>query len=189
MSRLLFFIISLAPKGLLFHLWHFYYFTYFYQHPLLLLLPLSHYYLHYFYPKLLLLLFISKTIISIICFRVYYYNYGHYHTIIFIIVLPDYYHTYCFRILLYALLFSQLIISIMTIMAIKNCYNTYNWYNSNNIYLITPAQKKRFMASHTGFNSLNALVYTWGSYCSKKIAKSRWWVHLHLGLHLQETGV
>ena len=36
------------------------------------------------------------------------------------------------------------------------------------------------MATHTGFNSLNALVYTWGSYCSKKIAKSRRWVHLHL---------
>jgi hypothetical protein len=47
------FIISLTPKGLLFHsgLWHLYHFTYSYPHRLLLLLPLSHYYLHYLYLK------------------------------------------------------------------------------------------------------------------------------------------
>ncbi len=58
MSWLLFFIISLSQKGLLFHLWHFYYFTYFYQHKLL----------HYLYINLLLLFFFSKPIILIISF-------------------------------------------------------------------------------------------------------------------------
>ncbi len=75
MSRLLFFIISLSPKWLLFHLWHFYYFTYFYPHRLLLLLHLSHYiciifiwnyYTYYPFRRLLCDLFLSAYILLLL---------------------------------------------------------------------------------------------------------------------------
>ena len=45
------------------------------------------------------------------------------------------------------------------------------------------------MATDTGLNSLNAFLYTWGSYRSKNIAKSRWSMLLRFGRHPQETGV
>ena len=101
MSRLLFFIISLSQKGLLFHLWHFYYFTYFYQHTILLLLQLSHYYSNYFYIKLLWQLSFSKTIITIISVRIFFFNYCYYHTIICMIFISIYYCYYFFRNLLF----------------------------------------------------------------------------------------
>jgi hypothetical protein len=39
------------------------------------------------------------------------------------------------------------------------------------------------MATDTWFNSPNAFVYIRGSYGSKKIARSRWYVHLRFGRH------
>ncbi len=51
------------------------------------------------------------------------------------------------------------------------------------IYMYPPCTFKWYMASDTGFNSRNAFVYIWGSYCSKNIAKSRWLVHLRFGWH------
>ena len=118
MSRLLFFIISIAPKGLLFHLWHFYYFTYFFPHWLLLLLLLSHYYLHYLYLKLLFLLSFSVTIILLICFRIYYIYYYYYHTIMCIIFISNHYYYYFFRNVLCRLFVFVSIILIMTIITL-----------------------------------------------------------------------
>ena len=118
-SRLLIFIISLSPEGLLFHLWHFYYFTNFYQHKLLLLFHLWHYYLHYFYIKLLLLLSFSKTFITLIFVRIYYCYYCYYDTIIGIIFVSNYYCYYFFWILLFWLFCFHNIISIIAIMAIE----------------------------------------------------------------------
>ena len=118
MSGLLFFIISLAPKGLLFHLWQFYYFTYFYPHRLWQLLLLSHYYLHYLCLKLLFLLSFSMTIILLICFLIHYIYYCYYHTIMCIIFSSSYYYYYLLRKVLYRLFVSVSIILIMTIITL-----------------------------------------------------------------------
>jgi hypothetical protein len=81
MSRLLFFIISLTPKRLLFHLWHFCYITYFiridncyycHYHTIICIIFISNYYYYYLFRRLLSHLFVSAHIFLVLLLSHYY---------------------------------------------------------------------------------------------------------------------
>ena len=74
-SRLWFFIVSLSPKGLLFHLWHFFFFTYFTRisysyycnyHTIICIIFTSNYYYYYPFRRRFLHFFLYVYIIAII---------------------------------------------------------------------------------------------------------------------------
>jgi hypothetical protein len=99
-SRLLFFIISLSQKGLLFHLWQFYYFTYFininycYHHTIIWIIFTSNWYYDYFpFRRLLLHLFLYVYIILIIAIITLLFALFVYQAIVTI----SFFETYCFN--------------------------------------------------------------------------------------------
>ncbi len=133
-----------------------------------------------FYIKLLLLLYFSKLIILIISFR------QNPSLLLQLCLISHYYlHYTC----VWPLSQLSLLKSIICIISFSKHFLHYCNYGGSNNAKISICTQKWYMATHTGFNSRNAFVYTWGSYRSKNIAKSRWSVHLRFGRHPQETGV